>query len=165
MPGSLDAMWGAWSPIWRVHFAMAITCLGVCRGGSLSEGLARRPLNTTGRPGGGNSHLSVVGKGDVPSPAARVFPSRRVSCDAIRKGASGRQVWHRHLPEAYAVSMAAIIPRLDCSGIELSPLVSIPVISISGHFPNQNALPSKFSTSSTFPQFRWQVVFLHHAPW
>lgn len=26
----------------------------------------------------------------------------------------------------------------------------------------RNALPSKSATSSTFPQFRWQVVFLHH---
>jgi hypothetical protein len=26
----------------------------------------------------------------------------------------------------------------------------------------RNALPSKSCTSSTFPQFRWQVVFLHH---
>jgi len=32
------------------------------------------------------------------------------------------------------------------------------------NFLVQNALASKSATSSTSPQFRWQVVFLHHPP-
>ena len=49
------------------------------------------------------------------------------------------------------------------SGIEILHLVRSPFVSVPGRFPNQNALPSKSLTSSIFPQFRWQVVFLHHA--
>ena len=52
-----------------------------------------------------------------------------------------------------------------CSPRRITPAIGLqrafrPQIS----FLDQNTLASKSATSSTFPQFRWQVVFLHHSP-